>query len=281
MRVIEYINDLKAIVRSQKSAGKSIGFVPTMGYLHEGHISLVKSSLHDNEFTIMSIFVNPTQFGPNEDFGKYPRDLDRDLIMAENAGVDVVFVPSVQEMYPEGYVTYVNVEEITQKLCGQSRPGHFKGVTTIVNKFFNIVEPNKAYFGQKDAQQVVVIKRMVKDLNMNVEIITCPIVREKDGLAMSSRNAYLNSEERKAALVLSKSLFEAEELVKIGERDGLKIIEFINNKITSESLACVDYIKVSDPESLEDVAIINKKVLIALAVKFGTTRLIDNILVEV
>lgn len=281
MRVIEYINDLKAIVRSQKSAGKSIGFVPTMGYLHEGHISLVKSSLHDNEFTIMSIFVNPTQFGPNEDFGKYPRDLDRDLIMAENAGVDVVFVPSVQEMYPDGYVTYVNVEEITQELCGQSRPGHFKGVTTIVNKFFNIVEPNKAYFGQKDAQQVVVIKRMVKDLNMNVEIITCPIVREKDGLAMSSRNAYLNSEERKAALVLSKSLFEAEELVKSGERDGLKIIEFINNKITSESLACVDYIKVSDPESLEDVAIINKKVLIALAVKFGTTRLIDNILVEV
>jgi pantoate--beta-alanine ligase len=281
MRVIEYINDLKAIVRSQKSAGKSIGFVPTMGYLHEGHISLVKSSLHDNEFTIMSIFVNPTQFGPNEDFGKYPRDLDRDLIMAENAGVDVVFVPSVQEMYPEGYVTYVNVEEITQKLCGQSRPGHFKGVTTIVNKFFNIVEPNKAYFGQKDAQQVVVIKRMVKDLNMNVEIITCPIVREKDGLAMSSRNAYLNSEERKAALVLSKSLFEAEELVKIGERDSLKIIEYINNKITSENLACVDYIKVSDPESLQDVAIINKKVLIALAVKFGTTRLIDNILVEV
>jgi pantoate--beta-alanine ligase len=149
MRVIEYINDLKAIVRSQKSAGKSIGFVPTMGYLHEGHISLVKSSLHDNEFTIMSIFVNPTQFGPNEDFGKYPRDLDRDLIMAENAGVDVVFVPSVQEMYPEGYVTYVNVEEITQKLCGQSRPGHFKGVTTIVNKFFNIVEPNKAYLGRR------------------------------------------------------------------------------------------------------------------------------------
>ncbi|GAE89106.1 pantoate-beta-alanine ligase [Acetivibrio straminisolvens JCM 21531] len=214
MRVIETISDLKAIVRTQKSMGRTIGFVPTMGYLHEGHLSLVNMSLQNNDYTIMSIFVNPTQFGPNEDFDRYPRDMERDLKLAESAGVDVVFAPSVKEMYPDGYNTYVNVEGITEVLCGKSRPGHFRGVTTIVAKLFNIVEPHRAYFGQKDAQQVAVIKKMVRDLNMNIEIITCPIVREEDGLAMSSRNVYLSPEERKSALILSKSLMESEELIK-------------------------------------------------------------------
>jgi pantoate--beta-alanine ligase len=281
MRVIERINDLKAVVRSKKREGKTIGFVPTMGYLHEGHISLVNMSVSENDFTIMSIFVNPTQFGPKEDYAKYPRSMEKDTVMAENAGVDVVFSPAALEMYPDGYNTYVNVEEITDTLCGESRPGHFKGVATVVTKLFNIVEPDKAYFGQKDAQQAVVIKRMVKDLNMNVEIITCPIVREKDGLAMSSRNTYLNAEERKSAVILSKSLFEAEALIKNGERSSEKIIKHIFKMISSEKPADIDYIKIVDAMSLKDVSSIDKKVLIALAVKFGNTRLIDNVEVEV
>ncbi len=281
MRVIENIKDLKAIVRSQKQSGKTIGFVPTMGYLHEGHISLAKKSVSENDFTIMSIFVNPTQFGPKEDFSEYPRNMEKDTVMAENAGVDVVFSPTEKEMYPYGYNTYVNVEQITDTLCGESRPGHFKGVATVVTKLFNIVEPDKAYFGQKDAQQAVVIKRMVRDLNMSVEIITCPIIREQDGLAMSSRNTYLNEEERKAALILSKSLLEAERLVKSGEKNSSKIIKHIKDMISAEKLANVEYIKIVDQEDLRDVNEIDKKALIALAVRFGSTRLIDNIEVEV
>jgi len=281
MRVIENIKDLKAIVRSQKQSGKTIGFVPTMGYLHEGHISLAKKSVSENDFTIMSIFVNPTQFGPKEDFSEYPRNMEKDTVMAENAGVDVVFSPTEKEMYPYGYNTYVNVEQITDTLCGESRPGHFKGVATVVTKLFNIVEPDKAYFGQKDAQQAVVIKRMVRDLNMSVEIITCPIIREQDGLAMSSRNTYLNEEERKAALILSKSLLDAERLVKSGEKNSSKIIKHIKDMISAEKLANVEYIKIVDQEDLRDVNEIDKKALIALAVRFGSTRLIDNIEVEV
>jgi pantoate--beta-alanine ligase len=281
MRIIETISDLKAIIRTQRKQGKSIGFVPTMGYLHEGHISLVKACGQDNDFTVLSIYVNPTQFGVNEDFSKYPRDMERDSRMAEEAGVDVIFAPLNTEMYPEGYKTYVNVEDITEKMCGKSRPGHFKGVTTIVAKLFNIVEPDNAYFGQKDAQQVIVIKKMVKDLNMNVKIITCPIIREQDGLAMSSRNVYLSSEDRSSALVLSKSLIEAEKLIKDGERNKDKVLDFIKNKISSEKRAQIDYITMVDAEDLNDIKVIGKKVLIALAVKFGQTRLIDNILVEV
>ena len=193
MKIIETISDIKAIIRIQKEKGRKIGFVPTMGYLHEGHMSLVKASLQDNDFTVLSIFVNPTQFGINEDLDKYPRSLERDSVMAEEAGVDVVFVPSNEEMYPKGYSTFVNVEGLTEILCGKSRPTHFRGVTTIVTKLFNIIEPNNAYFGQKDAQQATVIRKMVSDLNMNINIQVCPIVREKDGLAMSSRNIYLNS----------------------------------------------------------------------------------------
>ncbi len=281
MRVVERITDLKAIIRSQKSAGKTIGFVPTMGYLHEGHLSLINTSIHDNSFTIVSIFVNPVQFDPNEDYNNYPRDLSRDLGMAEKAGADIIFTPSVSEMYPKGYNTYVNVEGITEVLCGKSRPGHFRGVTTVVSKLFNIVEPDKAYFGQKDAQQVAVIRRMASDLNMNVEIIACPIVREKDGLAMSSRNLYLNAQERKAAVVLSKSLFEAEDLIKNGERNSSNIIKYINERISCEKPACIEYIKIVDASDLKDAATVGKKALIALAVRFGSTRLIDNILVEV
>jgi pantoate--beta-alanine ligase len=281
MRTIETISDMKAIIRTQKEKGNSIGFVPTMGYLHEGHMSLVKASVQDNDFTILSIYVNPTQFGVNEDLAKYPRSLERDYAMAQEAGVDIVFIPSDGEVYPNGYNTFVNVEGITEIMCGSSRPTHFKGVTTIVTKLFNIIEPNHAYFGQKDAQQAIIIKKIVKDLNMNLKIEVCPIVREKDGLAMSSRNVYLNSEERKAALSLSKSLFETEKNIKAGERSKQKIIELIRKRIKRESIANIDYIEIKNGDTLEDIEDICGRVLIALAVKFGTTRLIDNILLEV
>ena len=281
MRVIEKIKDLKAIIRSQKSSGKTIGLVTTMGYLHDGHLSLVKASRDENDFTIMSIFVNPTQFGPNEDFDSYPRDMERDTKLAEAAGVDVIFAPSKDEMYPDGYKTYVEVEDITNVLCGKSRPGHFRGVTTVVAKLFNIVEPDKAYFGQKDAQQVIVLRKMVKDLNMNLEIVTCPIVRESDGLAMSSRNTYLSPEERSGALALSQSLFEAEKIIKDGERDAAKIIGYIKNRISQVEVAEIDYVEITDIDDLKSVEHIAGKVLIALAVRFGRTRLIDNVIVEV
>ena len=281
MIIIETIADMKAVIKSQKQSGKSIGLVPTMGYLHQGHISLVKHSTQENDFTVVSIFVNPTQFGPNEDYDKYPRDLEKDMKLAEQAGVDIIFAPSVKEMYPDGYKTYVAVEGITEVMCGKSRPGHFRGVTTVVTKLFNIITPTKAYFGQKDAQQVAVIKQMVKDLNMNLEIITCPIIREADGLAMSSRNVYLNSEERKAALVLSQSLLNADKLVEGGERSKEKLYKSIYEQISSESLANIEYIEIVDADTLEKVNNIEKRVLVALAVKLGNTRLIDNIILEV
>lgn len=281
MRVIKRIDDLRAVVKAQKRVGNTIGFVPTMGYLHEGHLSLIRASARENDFTIMSIFVNPIQFGANEDFEKYPRDMDRDFQMAEKAGVDVVFTPEAAEMYPEGFNTYVNVQGITDILCGKSRPGHFKGVATVVTKFFNIVEPDKAYFGQKDAQQVVVIKKMARELNMNIEIISCPIVREKDGLAMSSRNIYLNAEERKAALVLSKSLLKVEGMVRNGERSKEKVLGFIIKEIMSEKAAEIEYVEILDADSLENVKRLEGKLLIALAVRFGKTRLIDNSVINI
>jgi pantoate--beta-alanine ligase len=281
MRTIDKISDLMVILNLQKKDGNSIGFVPTMGFLHEGHLSLAKRSKQENSFTVMSIFVNPIQFGVNEDFDKYPADRDGDLKKAQSVGVDVIFIPSVNEMYPEGYNTYVEVFGITGKMCGKSRPGHFKGVTTIVLKLFNIVQPDKAYFGQKDAQQAAVLKKMVKDLNVNIEIVTCPIIREEDGLAMSSRNVYLNAEERKAALVLSRSLYEAEAMIQDGERDVEKIYKFILNNIGIEKLAVIDYVNIADADTLEDIKKIRGKILVALAVKFGKTRLIDNIIVEV
>lgn len=280
MQLIDNINEMKAFVRSQKLVAKTIGLVPTMGFLHEGHMSLVKASKSNNDITVMSIFVNPTQFGKNEDFGKYPRDLGNDMRLAEKEGVDVIFAPTAEEVYPFGYKTYVNVEGITGLLCGKSRPGHFKGVTTIVCKLFNIIEPQRAYFGQKDAQQAIVIKQMVKDLNINVEVITCPIVREQDGLALSSRNIYLNSEERRAATILSKALFEAKAKIVAGERRNNTIKDFIKARINCEKLATIDYIEITDANTLDEAKVLRGSILIALAVKIGNTRLIDNIIIE-
>lgn len=282
MRVIDNISGLKAIIRSQKTAGKTIGFVPTMGCLHEGHLSLVRASANENDFNVMSIFVNPTQFGINEDYDKYPRDFQGDYAKAESCGVDVLFTPTLAEMYPEGYSTFVEVTgDMADKLCGKSRPGHFRGVATVVTKLFNQVEPNKAYFGQKDAQQAAIISKLVRELDLNVEVITCPIVREADGLAMSSRNIYLNSEERKAAVELSASLFEAKARILAGERSAEKIMTEIRDKIAVKNMAGIEYIAVADASTLEDQKQITGKVLIALAVKFGNTRLIDNITLEV
>lgn len=280
MRIVEKIADLKTIIKAQKREEKTIGFVPTMGYLHDGHLSLVETSLRHNDFTVISIFVNPTQFGPNEDFDRYPRDMEGDLKKAESAGVDVVFIPAKEEIYPDGYMTYVDVEKMTDTLCGESRPGHFRGVTTIVNKLFNIVEPDRAYFGQKDAQQALVIKKMVQDLNLNIEIVTCPIVREEDGLAMSSRNAYLSAEERKSATILYKSLLEAKEMIEKGERNTEKIVGYIKNQIESKTNAKIDYVKAVKADTLEDINILEGEILIALAAKFGQTRLIDNIILS-
>ena len=281
MVIIETIKELKELIKNKKKQGASVGFVPTMGYLHEGHLSLIRAAKKENELVVVSIFVNPTQFGVGEDFEAYPRDLQRDAKLSESAGADVIFHPSAQEMYPEQYQTYVEVMEITNRLCGISRPTHFKGVTTVVNKLFNIVEPDKTYFGQKDAQQVAVIQKMVKDLNMNIEVIPCPIVRETDGLAMSSRNKYLDPEQRQAALVLSKALFAAKEMIVQGCTNALELKDFIIKTIKSEPLAAIDYIEIVDALSLNSIKIIEGSVLIALAVRFGKTRLIDNIRVEV
>lgn len=281
MKIVKTIKEVREIVSQQYKNGRTVGLVPTMGYLHKGHLSLVEEARRNNDFIIMSIFVNPTQFGKNEDFDKYPRDLERDAALAEKAGVDVIFYPEIEEMYPEGYKTYVNVEDITEILCGKSRPGHFRGVTTVVSKLFNIVKPHRAYFGQKDAQQVAVIKKMVKDLNFDIEIVTCPIVREEDGLAMSSRNVYLDEQQRKSALILSKSLFEAQKQILDGEHDKQKVLDSIIKMLHTEECAEIDYVEIVNADTLEDIEEIKGKVLIALAVKIGTTRLIDNIVVEV
>ncbi|QEK12877.1 pantoate--beta-alanine ligase [Crassaminicella thermophila] len=281
MFIVENVKDIREIVKREKRDGKKIGFVPTMGYLHEGHLSLIRRAKEENDFVVVSVFVNPTQFCAGEDFETYPRSLERDSKLAQSAGADILFNPSAKEMYPNGYKTDVVVNEITDKLCGASRPGHFKGVTTVVCKFFNIVQPDRAYFGQKDAQQVVVIEQMVKDLNMDLEIVPCPIVREEDGLALSSRNTYLNEKERKAGLILSKSLFAAKDMIENGERDAIKIKDFIIKNISNEPMANIDYVEVVSAENLEDIKKLQGDVLIALAVKIGKTRLIDNIRIKI
>lgn len=281
MKIIETVSEIRKAVSEARKAGKKVGFVPTMGYFHNGHLSLIRRAKAENEFVVVSIFVNPIQFGVGEDYETYPRDLEQDSKLAEIAGANVIFHPSVQEMYPQGYKTYVEVEGITLRLCGASRPGHFRGVTTIVEKLFNIVKPDQAYFGQKDAQQVAVIQQMVRDLNMDIEIVPCAIVREADGLAMSSRNIYLNEGERKAALVLSQSLFQAEAMIRNGERDVKWLKEIITGTIKVEPKASVDYVEIVDALTLEVSEIIQGKILIALSVKFGKTRLIDNIRLEV
>lgn len=281
MRVIRSIKQMANYARDVKLQGKSIGFVPTMGYLHEGHLSLMRRARRDTDVVVMSIFVNPIQFGPKEDFRRYPRDLKRDKRLAEGVGVDVIFYPFVEEIYPKDYLTYVNVERITEVLCGASRPAHFRGVTTVVNKLFNIVQPDIAYFGQKDAQQAIVIKKMVEDLNMPTRIKILPIVREPDGLAMSSRNTYLNSQQRKDVLVLYRSLLRAKKMIKEGERDSNKIIRKMREMIKKLPYSKNDYISTVDAKNLKPLKKLSGKVLIALAVGIGKTRLIDNIIVKV
>ncbi len=282
MKIIHSVEALRQAVKAEKKAGKSVGFVPTMGFLHDGHMSLVKAAKKDNEFVVASIFVNPTQFGENEDLDAYPKDLEGDQNKLEHEGVDILFYPTAEEMYPQGYSTYVTVEgAMTGVLCGSSRPGHFRGVATIVTKLFNMVAPDRAYFGQKDAQQVSVIERMAKDLNMDLEIIPCPIHREADGLAMSSRNTYLSEKERKDALVLSQSLFEAKETILSGEKTASKIIQGIIDKISTVDYAIIDYVEIVDALTLNKIDKLKGDILIAIAVKVGKPRLIDNLRLEV
>ena len=261
--------------------GIKIGFVPTMGYLHQGHLSLIRTAKENSDVVVVSIFVNPVQFGPEEDFEKYPRDFEQDEKSAKDAGADIIFYPSVEEMYPEPYFTYVDVEKITDGLCGRSRPGHFRGVTTVVAKLFLCVKPHTAVFGQKDAQQAAVIRQMVRDLNFDIKIITAPIVREADGLAMSSRNKYLSHEERKEALALYDSLKLAENMVSNGEISAEIIRDAIERRISEEPHARIDYVELVNAESLEPVEIVIGRVLAAVAVFVGNTRLIDNVVLEV
>jgi len=270
---------MRAASRAARLAGKRIALVPTMGALHEGHLSLVRAARAGSDVVAASIFVNPTQFGPNEDLAKYPRSFERDCQLLESEGVDFVFAPSVEEMYPVGEATWVTVDGLSEKLDGKSRPGHFRGVTTVVSKLFHIVEPDRAFFGQKDAAQVANIRRMVRDLNLPVEIVVCPIVREPDGLAMSSRNAYLNPEDRKRALVLRRSLERVNGLVKQGERDAAKLASAGREEITRESGVRLDYFEIVNPDTLEPVADISGGALAAVAAYVGTTRLIDNLLI--
>jgi len=276
MKIVNTIKDTREIVKQWKSEGLTVGFVPTMGYLHEGHSSLIKKASEENDKVVVSIFVNPMQFGPKEDLAKYPRDLERDSKITEEAGGDLIFNPSPEEMYPEDFSSFVDVNGLTEGLCGEKRPGHFKGVCTVVAKLFNIVKPHRAYFGEKDAQQLAVIKRMVRDLDMDIEIIPCSIIREEDGLAKSSRNTYLSKEERTAALVLSKALNKSKETLSQGERKAIAIKDLIYNEISKEPLARIDYIEVVDSMTLKKVERIEKDILVAIAVYVGNTRLIDN-----
>ena len=280
MIVLDKINELRDRVKGWKSQGLRVGFVPTMGYLHEGHESLIKRASEENDKVVVSIFVNPIQFRPKEDLSTYPRDLERDSKVCEGAGADIIFHPKSEEMYFEDFSTFVDMNGLTSGLCGKSRPTHFRGVCTVVTKLFNIVSPDRAYFGEKDAQQLAIIKRMVRDLNIDVEVIGCPIVREKDGLAKSSRNTYLSIEERSAATILSKALNIAREKIKDGERTSSNIISTIKEIIESEKLARIDYIEVVDSFSMEGVDTIEKSVLVAIAVFIGKTRLIDNFTYE-
>lgn len=277
MNTLGKITEVREIIKEWKRQGLTVGLVPTMGYLHNGHKSLIEKAHEENDKVVVSIFVNPIQFGVNEDLDAYPRDLERDSNLCEEAGVDIIFHPLASEMYFKDFCTYTDMESLTHNLCGMSRPTHFRGVCTVVNKLFNIVTPNKAYFGKKDAQQLAIIKRMVRDLNIDTEIIECPIVREDDGLAISSRNAYLSSEERKAALVLSKALAEGRKILEGGEKNATVVVDSMKAIIEKETLARIDYVKIVDSDTLEDVKNIEKKVLVAMAVFVGKTRLIDNI----
>ncbi len=278
MKIYESSEQVRAAVRAAKSHGQRVGFVPTMGALHEGHLSLVRAARQQCPFVVASIFVNPAQFGPNEDFAKYPRNLERDRQMLESEGVSLLFAPTVDEMYPAGASTFVTVEGLSDKLCGRSRPGHFRGVTTVVSKLFHIVEPDLAFFGQKDAAQAAIIRRMVRDLKFSTEIVVCPIVREADGLAMSSRNAYLSPAQRKQALALFRALSRVQTLVDQGEAESRKLIAAAKSVLAEEREVRLDYVEVVNPESLEPVADVSKGALVAVAAFVGNTRLIDNLL---
>ncbi|MFH1381583.1 MAG: pantoate--beta-alanine ligase [Chloroflexota bacterium] len=278
MKVVETVAEMKQL---RLKLAEPVGLVPTMGYLHEGHLELVRQAIKANPSVVVSIFVNPTQFGPKEDYGSYPRDIPRDLAMLEKVGTDAVFMPSVAEMYPENSNTWVEVSKLTERLEGAARPTHFRGVTTVCNKLFNIVQPTSAYFGQKDAQQLLVIKKMVADLDMNLEIVAVPTVREPDGLAMSSRNTYLNPDERKAAVVLYQSLNLAKQMWSKGEKNADRIRKAMTDLIQKQSLAeRIDYVSIASIETLEELEIIKPPALVSLAVKIGKPRLIDNIILE-
>jgi pantoate--beta-alanine ligase len=280
LRICTTIEEMRTACRAARRAGKRLGFVPTMGALHEGHLSLVRAARASSDVVAASIFVNPAQFGPNEDLAKYPRSFERDRELLEREGVELLFAPAVEEMYPAGAVTWVTVEELSGKLDGRSRPGHFRGVATVVAKLFHVVEPDAAFFGQKDAAQVAIIRRMVRDLNLAVEIVVCPIVREADGLAMSSRNAYLDSRQRQRALVLHRSLLRVQGLAEAGERDAAKLLAAGREEFDGENSVRLDYFEIVDPETLDPVADVSGGALVAVAAFVGSTRLIDNILLD-
>ena len=279
MKIVGTVKEVREQVKEWKKQGLTVGFVPTMGYLHEGHKSLMDAARKDNDKVVVSIFVNPMQFGPTEDLATYPRDLDHDAALCESAGVDLIFHPEPEEMHEKDFCSFVDMTGLTEGLCGKTRPIHFRGVCTVVNKFFNIVTPDRAYFGQKDGQQLAVIKRMVRDLNMDIEIIGCPIVREEDGLAKSSRNTYLSEEERKAALILSKTVALGKELAKT-EKDANKVVEAMKKNIETEPMAKIDYVEAVDALSMAPVDTLEGTCMLAMAVYIGKTRLIDNTLIN-
>lgn len=276
MEIVSTVAQVRSQVKAWRREGKTVGFVPTMGYLHEGHESLVKRAHEENDCVVVSIFVNPMQFGPKEDLASYPRDLERDAVICEAAGADLIFHPEPEEMYTDTFSSYIDMNTLTKGLCGQSRPTHFRGVCTVVAKLFNIVTPDRAYFGQKDAQQLAVIRHMVEDLNMDIQIVGCPIIREEDGLAKSSRNTYLSEEERQAAVILSKSIAMAQDMVASGEKNTQMIKQRMVEMISAQPLAKIDYVEFVDAKILEPVEEIKAPVLLAIAVYIGKTRLIDN-----
>ena len=280
MKIVETIEEVRKQVKEWKKQGLTVGLVPTMGYLHEGHQSLMEAARKENDKVVVSIFVNPMQFGPTEDLAEYPRDLDHDAKLCEKVGVDLIFHPEPEEMYQPDFCSFVDMTGLTEGLCGKTRPIHFRGVCTVVNKFFNLVQPDQAYFGQKDGQQLAVIRRMVRDLNMDIQIVGCPIIREEDGLAKSSRNTYLSAEERKAALILSKTIAFGKELAKT-EKDAKKVIAAMKEKIETEPLAKIDYVEAVDAISMQPAETLEGECMLAMAVYIGKTRLIDNTLINV
>ena len=280
MQIVSTVEEVRKQVKKWREEGLSVGLVPTMGYLHEGHKSLIDKAVEQNDRVVVSVFVNPIQFGPNEDLATYPRDLERDAALCENAGANLIFHPEPENMYESDFCSFIDMDGLTKGLCGKTRPTHFRGVCTVVGKLFNIVEPDRAYFGQKDAQQLAVIRRMVRDLNFNLEVIGCPIIREDDGLAKSSRNTYLSKEERKAAVFLHIGLLRGEELVKAGEKSAATVKQAITEIIESEPLAKIDYVEIVNFDNIETIETIDGSILAAVAVYIGKTRLIDNFIYE-